>query len=274
MGRRKSTTAGTVDSSGKACGALQGAEGWWEKYRIFIGTRQDGPANVTYGQLLASSVFCLVAPGDGWSSRAEDAVLHGCIPVVIMDDVDPVFASVLDWPYFSVRIAENEIHRTAEILLAIPQEQIKRMQEELAKVWHRFLWGSLPASHTFEQGSQTAEQVDDPDAEEERLHESLLAPIVTNPAEIHVGTAGEIDDDLDDDEEGEDENTQDQDEQAIAAEQVELQQLVSQSNRGEIKPHWVPHYSDTSDDALDTLLAWLYKKALVRETQLEAPSNA
>lgn len=44
--------------------------------------------------------------GDGWSPRAEDAISHGCIPVLIMDDVDPVFASVLDWPSFSIRIAE------------------------------------------------------------------------------------------------------------------------------------------------------------------------
>ena len=33
-------------------------------------------------------------------------MLHGCLPVVIMDDVDPVFSSVLDWDSFSVRIPE------------------------------------------------------------------------------------------------------------------------------------------------------------------------
>ena len=44
--------------------------------------------------------------GDGFSPRAEDAVLHGCIPVVIVDNVDPVFATVLDWDSFSLRIAE------------------------------------------------------------------------------------------------------------------------------------------------------------------------
>ena len=27
--------------------------------------------------------FCLAFPGDGWSSRVLDAVVHGCIPVVI-----------------------------------------------------------------------------------------------------------------------------------------------------------------------------------------------
>ena len=49
---------------------------------------------------------CHAHAGDGFSPRAEDAVLHGCLPVVIMDDVDPVFASVLEWDSFSVRVPE------------------------------------------------------------------------------------------------------------------------------------------------------------------------
>mgnify|MGYP003366259985 CR=1 FL=1 len=32
---------------------------------------------------IASSIFCGVFPGDGWSGRMEDCVLQGCIPVVI-----------------------------------------------------------------------------------------------------------------------------------------------------------------------------------------------
>lgn len=44
--------------------------------------------------------------GDGWSGRAEDSILHGCIPVVIMDDVDPVFATALQWERFSIRVKE------------------------------------------------------------------------------------------------------------------------------------------------------------------------
>ena len=49
---------------------------------------------------------CHAHAGDGFSPRAEDAVLHGCLPVVVMDDVDPVFASILDWDSFSVRVPE------------------------------------------------------------------------------------------------------------------------------------------------------------------------
>lgn len=36
-----------------------------------------------YHEDLASSMFCGVMPGDGWSGRMEDSILQGCIPVVI-----------------------------------------------------------------------------------------------------------------------------------------------------------------------------------------------
>ena len=39
------------------------------------GTREAAEGD--YSELLASSVFCLVLQGDGWTARFEDAVLHG-----------------------------------------------------------------------------------------------------------------------------------------------------------------------------------------------------
>ena len=39
-----------------------------------------------YAQELCSSVFCLAMPGDGWSPRVNEAMRHGCIPVIIMDE--------------------------------------------------------------------------------------------------------------------------------------------------------------------------------------------
>ena len=47
--------------------------------------------------------------GDGFSRRAEDSILHGCIPVIIMDDVDEKFSTVVDYSKFSVRIAESDV---------------------------------------------------------------------------------------------------------------------------------------------------------------------
>ena len=49
-----------------------------------------------YSELLSASIFCLVIAGDGWSARMDDATLHGCIPVIIMDEVDVSFESVVD----------------------------------------------------------------------------------------------------------------------------------------------------------------------------------
>ena len=33
--------------------------------------------------------------GDGWTTRVEDAMLHGCIPVLFMDNVVPVFGNII-----------------------------------------------------------------------------------------------------------------------------------------------------------------------------------
>ena len=55
--------------------------GWKEKYNVLIGDGREVPGE--YTSLLARSVFCLVLPGDGFSARAADAILHGCLPVVI-----------------------------------------------------------------------------------------------------------------------------------------------------------------------------------------------
>ena len=70
-----------------------------------------------YDELHPSPVsrFPAVLLGDGWSSRSEDAILHGCIPVVIMDNVHAVFESILDWDLFSVRIKESMLEHLPQV---------------------------------------------------------------------------------------------------------------------------------------------------------------
>eukprot|EP00775_Hariotina_reticulata_P004291 gene4291-4543_t len=80
---------------------------WTRDFEVRIGDRSDVPGEYSLG--LASSKYCLVAPGDGWSPRAEDAILHGCIPVVVMDEVHAVYESIIDWDAFSVRVAEKQL---------------------------------------------------------------------------------------------------------------------------------------------------------------------
>ncbi|KAL4443960.1 hypothetical protein ABPG75_011697 [Micractinium tetrahymenae] len=115
-------------------------QGWRERHAILIGEASEVPGR--YSQLLASSTFCLVLPGDGWTARIEDATLHGCIPVIIMDQVHVSFESILDLSAFTLRIPEAEAERLPEVLRAVPEARRRQMQLNLARVWQRFAYTS------------------------------------------------------------------------------------------------------------------------------------
>jgi len=93
-------------------------------------------------RVLQRSVFCAVVPGNGWA-HIEEPVVQGCIPVVIMPGIHVQLEGVLDVSRFSVRIARDEIPRLVDILRAIPEARVARMQAELAKVWERFTYSGL-----------------------------------------------------------------------------------------------------------------------------------
>jgi hypothetical protein len=71
-------------------------------------------------------------------------VLHGCIPVVIMDGVHTVFESAMDWDRFSLRVNQNSTQHLPQLLLSLPRDRVQRMQSYLARVWHRFVWTAHP----------------------------------------------------------------------------------------------------------------------------------
>ncbi|KAK9909083.1 hypothetical protein WJX75_006916 [Coccomyxa subellipsoidea] len=122
--------------------ALAKERQWRERHQIWIGTKEDILGG--YPELLSSSMFCLVVPGDGWSPRAEDAMLHGCVPVVINDGVDQVFATVLDWEDFAVQIPESEMDFLPEILLSVSPSRLQLLQKGVRRVWHRFMYKAFP----------------------------------------------------------------------------------------------------------------------------------
>lgn len=55
----------------------------------------------------------------------------------LQDNVHAVFESILDIDQFALRVKEDHVHDLPQILLAIPEEKIKRMQRRLARIWHR-----------------------------------------------------------------------------------------------------------------------------------------
>ena len=60
-----------------------------------------------------------------------------CIPVIIQDQVEVELSSLLDVSAFSLRVAQADMGRLPEILMAVPQDRIQEMQVALWRVWHR-----------------------------------------------------------------------------------------------------------------------------------------
>jgi hypothetical protein len=116
------------------------AGNWSSQYRVQVEENQLGD----YSQLLARSVFCFVLQGDGWTARFQDAISHGCIPVIVMDTADPPWGAELDLGAISIRIPVKDIPRIPQLLQAVPAERIADMQAAIERVWHRLLWLSHP----------------------------------------------------------------------------------------------------------------------------------
>ncbi|KAL4438037.1 hypothetical protein ABPG77_004258 [Micractinium sp. CCAP 211/92] len=113
---------------------------WWGKHRIHLGDNMPEGLDLGYSDALASSTFCFALPGDGWSARLEDSIQHGCIPVIIQDNVHLAFESILDFPAFSLRIPQADMERVPDFLLAVPPARVAELQRGLAKVWRRFAY--------------------------------------------------------------------------------------------------------------------------------------
>ncbi|GLI69226.1 hypothetical protein VaNZ11_013715 [Volvox africanus] len=154
---------------------------WATKYRIYIG--ENWQISGSYSTHLARSKFCVVAPGDGWSARAEDAILHGCIPVLFMDGVHGPFESIIEWDAFALRLKEESINELLpEVLLSISPEQLERMQRRLAVVWHRFAYAAGPMisssftrAYDYNRGQRKAGREERSKAEEEREAAAMAA---------------------------------------------------------------------------------------------------
>ena len=115
-------------------------EHWWEKYKIYIGEKNPPNNTMTYSQLLSRSVFCPVLMGEGFTTRFEDSILHGCIPVIIIDNVLGDFESILHIEEFSLRVSFEDMSNLPNILLSVSEEDIKRMQTNIQKIWNRYVY--------------------------------------------------------------------------------------------------------------------------------------
>ena len=62
------------------------------------------------------------------------------IPVVMADEIEFPYEGSLDWTKLSIKIAEADVHKTLQILRAIPDEVIEAKRAEIDRVWRMVAW--------------------------------------------------------------------------------------------------------------------------------------
>ncbi|KAL8160101.1 hypothetical protein V2J09_001638 [Rumex salicifolius] len=93
----------------------------WENFKNnpLFDISTDHPT--TYYEDMQRAVFCLCPLGWApWSPRLVEAVVFGCIPVVIADDIVLPFADAIPWEEIGVFVEEKDVPNLDSILTSIP----------------------------------------------------------------------------------------------------------------------------------------------------------
>ncbi|KAM1512672.1 hypothetical protein ACFX1Z_024204 [Malus domestica] len=103
------------------------------------------PEELSYHEMLKKSKYCICPSGHEVASpRIVEAIYAECVPVLISQHYVLPFSDVLNWDSFSVQVSVSEIPKLKEILMGIPEEQYRRMQERVKQVQRHFVVNNPP----------------------------------------------------------------------------------------------------------------------------------
>lgn len=138
-GRLKRNAGGKIRA--KLVSELNGAEG------VSI---EEGTAGIV-GKAAAqngmrSSIFCLSPAGDTPSSaRLFDAIVSGCIPVIVSDELELPFEGILDYRKIVVFVSSSDAVQPGWLLRylrSISHAHIREMQKNLAQYSRHFVYSN------------------------------------------------------------------------------------------------------------------------------------
>lgn len=91
-----------------------------------------------YPDILSESTYCLVIPSTGlWKTFLVDALMHGCIPVVLQEYLMP-FLFVIDWKRAVITFNENQVKNLLNILRGKSRDQIASYRKQGNFLWHKY----------------------------------------------------------------------------------------------------------------------------------------
>lgn len=96
---------------------------WADKQDVSIGGFVDG-----YHELLGRAQFCLCPRGiTPWTVCVYQALIAGCVPVILSDHFELPFQWAVPWQDFSIRWPEQEVAYLYDGLKQIPRDQIENL---------------------------------------------------------------------------------------------------------------------------------------------------
>lgn len=111
----------------------------------------DIAVNISYAQHMKRSRYCLCPKGfEVNSPRIVEAILSGCVPVIIADNFVLPYNDVLDWTKFSVTVPEEDIPDLKKILSSISNVTYRSMQRRLRYIRRHFLWLEDPEDTQYD----------------------------------------------------------------------------------------------------------------------------
>ncbi|KAJ0013786.1 hypothetical protein Pint_20129 [Pistacia integerrima] len=111
-----------------------------------IRANSDWVSNIAEEQL--GSKFCLHVKGyEVNTARASDALLYGCVPVIIANHYHLPFADVVNWKSFSVVLEDGDIPSLKKILKGINSEQYLMLRRNVLQVRKHFQWHTPPVDY-------------------------------------------------------------------------------------------------------------------------------
>ncbi|GFR49822.1 hypothetical protein Agub_g11762 [Astrephomene gubernaculifera] len=97
--------------------------------------------------------FCLAPMGAGWGIRLTEAMVCGCVPVIIQDHVYQALWDVVPFEDFSIRISRHDLHLLVELLDMVTPQQLERLQAGVERYHRAFYWdtqfGGLAYNYTI-----------------------------------------------------------------------------------------------------------------------------
>lgn len=131
----------------------KGGSSYSRGIRIKMADALKGVTDVTFGEAEKScdracyrremrrSVYCLCPRGwSPWTLRAYSAMMAGCIPVILADEIEFPYENFLNWNALTVKIPEAQAEDVVQILRSIPQSVVEQKQAAIARVWKMVTW--------------------------------------------------------------------------------------------------------------------------------------